>query len=68
MMGEKSPLARLEECSAKVLLLGVGYQVCTFLHLAEYRTGGRKFQNSFAAMVDDERTWVYGGGCRCCIG
>ncbi|MER5481045.1 AAC(3) family N-acetyltransferase [Streptomyces sp. NPDC002734] len=37
-LGEHSPLARLERLGARVLLLGVGYDSCTALHLAEYRT------------------------------
>ena len=37
LLGERSPLARLEELGAKILLLGVGYGVCTAFHLAEYR-------------------------------
>lgn len=36
-LGEHSPLARLAELQAKILLLGVGYAVCTAFHLAEYR-------------------------------
>lgn len=36
-LGESSPLARLEELHARVLLLGVGYDTCTSFHLAEYR-------------------------------
>ncbi|MET8980177.1 AAC(3) family N-acetyltransferase [Streptomyces sp. NPDC004539] len=36
-LGERSPLARLEEAGARVLLLGVGYDSCTAFHLAEYR-------------------------------
>jgi len=35
--GETSPLARLYERNAQVLLLGVGYNVNTSFHLAEYR-------------------------------
>ncbi|WP_320778249.1 AAC(3) family N-acetyltransferase [Streptomyces sp. CRN 30] len=37
-LGERSPLARLEERGARVLLLGAGYDACTAFHLAEYRT------------------------------
>jgi aminoglycoside 3-N-acetyltransferase len=37
-LGEHSPLARLEERGARVLLLGAGYDTCTAFHLAEYRT------------------------------
>ncbi|MEU5771605.1 aminoglycoside N(3)-acetyltransferase [Streptomyces asoensis] len=36
-LGERSPLARLEEAGARVLLLGTGYDTCTSFHLAEYR-------------------------------
>ncbi len=36
-LGERSPLARLEERGARVLLLGAGYDSCTTFHLAEYR-------------------------------
>ncbi|WP_037571753.1 aminoglycoside N(3)-acetyltransferase [Phaeacidiphilus oryzae] len=36
-LGEDSPLARLEEADAQVLLLGAGYDSCTCFHLAEYR-------------------------------
>jgi aminoglycoside 3-N-acetyltransferase len=35
--GEDSPMARLYEAGARVLLIGVGYEVCSALHLAEYR-------------------------------
>ncbi|MFJ9177728.1 aminoglycoside N(3)-acetyltransferase [Streptomyces sp. NPDC102360] len=40
-LGEHSPLARLEERHARVLLLGAGYEACTSFHLAEYRIPGR---------------------------
>ncbi|MGW7207908.1 aminoglycoside N(3)-acetyltransferase [Streptomyces sp. NPDC054837] len=36
-LGEHSPLARLEDLDARVLLLGTGYDTCTSFHLAEYR-------------------------------
>ncbi|WDO09034.1 AAC(3) family N-acetyltransferase [Streptomyces murinus] len=39
-LGERSPLARLEELGARVLLLGAGYGACTAFHLAEYRVPG----------------------------
>jgi aminoglycoside 3-N-acetyltransferase len=38
-LGEGSPLARLYDLDAHVLLLGVGHGNSTSLHLAEYRTG-----------------------------
>lgn len=36
-LGECSPLARLYESGAQVLLLGVDYAACSAFHLAEYR-------------------------------
>ncbi|WP_312897793.1 aminoglycoside N(3)-acetyltransferase [Actinomadura kijaniata] len=36
-LGESSPLAKLYKAEAHILLLGVGYDSCTALHLAEYR-------------------------------
>ncbi len=36
-LGEQSPLARLYDLEGSVLLLGVSYESCTSLHLAEYR-------------------------------
>lgn len=39
-LGERSPLARLHELDATVLLLGAGHDANTSLHLAEERWGG----------------------------
>ena len=39
-LGERSPLAALERVGARGLLLGVGWDVCTSFHLAEYRVPG----------------------------
>lgn len=36
-LGEASPLGRLYQEDAWILMLGVGYEACTALHLAEYR-------------------------------
>ncbi|KAM5368776.1 hypothetical protein ACJZ2D_009330 [Fusarium nematophilum] len=58
LLGEQSPLARLEHVQARVLLLGVGFDVCTAFHLAEYRTSSRLVSNSFAAMNQGRREWV----------
>jgi len=41
-LGEGSPLARLYDLDADVLLLGVGHNRNTSLHLAEYRAGNAK--------------------------
>ncbi|MFE7776689.1 aminoglycoside N(3)-acetyltransferase [Streptomyces sp. NPDC057445] len=37
--GETSPLAALYRARARVLMINVGFSVCTAFHLAEYRTG-----------------------------
>lgn len=36
-LGERSPLAKLFQREARVVLLGVGFDKCTAFHLAEYR-------------------------------
>ncbi len=60
--GEDSPLTRLCAENATVLLLGVGYDSCTALHLAEtraYRGAPRALVRNGAPMtVDGERRWV----------
>jgi len=60
-LGERSPLARLYECDARVLLLGVPYANNTSLHLAEYRatwpSKARKIQGS-PILTDGRRTWL----------
>jgi aminoglycoside 3-N-acetyltransferase len=60
MLGERSPLARLEERDAKVLLLGVGWNVCTTFHLAEYRCQSPMpmEDNSFAVTTEKGREWM----------
>ena len=57
-LGEQSPLARLEEVAAKIMLLGVGFDSCTAFHLAEYRCSPRVENTSFVAMVGGSRQWV----------
>jgi aminoglycoside 3-N-acetyltransferase len=58
-LGERSPLARLNDLGARVLRLGV--EVNTSLHLAEYRAEyeGKSFDvNGGPILVDGERRWV----------
>ncbi|WP_433056508.1 aminoglycoside N(3)-acetyltransferase [Dactylosporangium sp. CS-033363] len=59
-LGEGSPLARLYELDAWVLLLGVGHDNNTSLHLAEYRADGPKRyeRQGSPVLVDGERRWV----------
>lgn len=59
--GERSPLARLYDLDGWVLLLGVGHDNNTSLHLAEYRATypGKLFVPSGAPlMIEGERRWV----------
>jgi len=59
MLGERSPLARLEEYGAKVLLLGVGFDRCTAFHLAEYRQENAAMrENSCVVVKDGRRQWI----------
>ncbi|WP_327102368.1 aminoglycoside N(3)-acetyltransferase [Nonomuraea glycinis] len=55
LLGERSPLARLYDADALVLLLGVGYDRCTAFHLAEYRYTGTPSRRTYRAVVDDGR-------------
>jgi aminoglycoside 3-N-acetyltransferase len=58
-LGEGSPLARLYEVDAAILLLGVGHDRNTSLHLAEYRSGIRaRVQQSGPVLVEGRRTWA----------
>ncbi len=57
-LGEQSPLARLYELSAKVLLIGVGHDKNTSLHLSEYRSGVRqRVMQGAPVMENGERIW-----------
>lgn len=58
--GEASPLGKLYAAGAKVLLLGVGFDSCTSLHLAETRLSSMPTKKMGAAMlVDGERSWQW---------
>ncbi|MFP6836008.1 MAG: AAC(3) family N-acetyltransferase [Pseudomonadales bacterium] len=61
MFGEQSPLARLYELDAHVLLMGVDHANNTAIHLGEYRAEfpHKRYQTEGAPMmVDGERRWV----------
>ncbi len=60
-LGESSPLAKLYELDAHVLLLGVGHENNTSLHLAEHRADWQpkvRAQIGAPMMVNGERRWV----------
>jgi aminoglycoside 3-N-acetyltransferase len=50
-LGDSSPLARLYETDARILLLGVGYQACSALHLAEYRYTANPPMRSYRCVI-----------------
>ncbi len=59
--GEDTPLGRLYDIGAYVLLLGVGHDSNTSLHLAEYRwTGARDRRTKVGCpmRVDGQRRWI----------
>lgn len=60
-LGEGSPLARLYELDAHVLLLGVDYERCTALHLAEFRgeyPGKKIIREGASVLVEGRQCWV----------
>ena len=60
-VGDESPLARLYDLGASVLLLGVGYANNTSFHLSEHRAswpGRRTYREGAAVLVDGQRQWV----------
>ena len=58
-LGERSPLRRLEDLDARVLLIGVGWEWCTAFHLAEYRRPDPPLREySCAVRLDGRRTWT----------
>lgn len=72
-LGDDSPLGRLYDNDAVVLLIGVGFDVCTCFHLAEYRldtppekrlyrtfvmTRGRRVPTEFYALDTEDRDFA----------
>lgn len=60
-LGERSPLARLYDLHGYVLLLGVGHNRNTSLHLAEYRAtfpGKRTIPTAAPLLVNGQRQWT----------
>ncbi len=57
-LGEESPLARMYDLAGYVLLLGVGHDCNTSLHLAENRTTNRHISEEGAAIYENgTRVW-----------
>jgi aminoglycoside 3-N-acetyltransferase len=60
-LGETSPLARLYDLEARVLLLGVGFEACSAFHLAEHRAkwrGKREYTEGAPIWREGKREWV----------
>jgi aminoglycoside 3-N-acetyltransferase len=60
-LGERSPLARLYELDAQVLLLGTTHEHNTSLHLAEYRAtypSKAWVTQGAPVLIDGQRKWV----------
>lgn len=58
--GETSPLAALYDLDAAILLLGVGYESCTMLHLAERRAAGKdapSVREGAPILENGQRVW-----------
>jgi len=53
-LGEHSPLAKLYERDASILLLGVDYRSCTAFHLAEYRYTTNPPMREYSCLVMEE--------------
>lgn len=61
IFGEESPIGKLYALDGKVLLIGVGYDKNTSIHLADVRAeypSKRYAKESSAMMVDGAREWV----------
>ncbi|MGQ4387507.1 AAC(3) family N-acetyltransferase [Streptomyces sp. SAS_270] len=58
LLGERSPLARLYAAGAQVLLLRVGFEVCTAFHLAEYRTTPPRPRRTYQCVMGEKGNWV----------
>lgn len=61
-LGERSPLAKLYERDARVLLIGVGFEKCTAFHLAEYRYTPSPPHMEYSCVIKTEngpQWWTY---------
>ncbi len=57
-LAEESPAARLYELHGDVLLIGTGFDTCTCIHLAEYRSDSRPIVvNGSSVQTEDGIEW-----------
>jgi aminoglycoside 3-N-acetyltransferase len=60
MFGLQTPLGKLYQHGGKILLLGVGFERCTALHVAEHLTGCLpKKKDGTPVFVNGKREWVW---------
>ncbi|MFF6782608.1 AAC(3) family N-acetyltransferase [Streptomyces sp. NPDC012510] len=57
-LGERSPLATLYAADARILLLRVGFEVCTAFHLAEYRTIPKPPTRTYRCVLEEKGNWI----------
>ncbi|MFD3581684.1 aminoglycoside N(3)-acetyltransferase [Streptomyces sp. NPDC058683] len=57
-LGRLSPMARLYAADAQILLLRVGFEVCSAFHYAEYLTRPRPPRRTYRCVVDEKGNWV----------
>ncbi|MGW3650779.1 AAC(3) family N-acetyltransferase [Streptomyces sp. NPDC000878] len=57
-LGERSPLAALYAADAQILLLRVGFEVCSAFHLAEYRTTPPAPRRTYRCVVGRTGNWI----------
>ncbi|MBA2805945.1 AAC(3) family N-acetyltransferase [Streptomyces sp. KM273126] len=57
-LGEDSPLARLYDADAQVLLFRVGFEVCTAFHLGEYRMEPSPPTRMYRCVVEEKGNWI----------
>ncbi|MGY5013533.1 aminoglycoside N(3)-acetyltransferase [Streptomyces sp. 900105755] len=57
-LGRLSPMARLYAADAQILLLRVGFEVCSAFHYAEYLMRPRPPRRTYRCVVGDKGNWV----------
>ncbi len=56
-LSEQSPLGQLYQLPSYILLIGVGYERCTGMHLAEYRSNVRPVMLTGGAVRSGQQRW-----------
>ncbi len=57
-LGTESPLQKLYDAGAKILMLGTTFETNTSLHLAEYFVNRPDIEESAPVLVDGKKQWV----------